>query len=136
MLPDFWHDKTTVAEAPGPRLFVASMGEPFPPRLIVEVRQCETADMRTLLKTVGLEISQGLKGFAPKKLTAWDQFHTGALALDFEFEARVANTTFPAIGTIVVSPMKSSELAVFTIVSTLGDHERHWDLARAIQAMP
>jgi hypothetical protein len=136
MLPAFWHDKTTVAEAPGPRLFVASTGEPFPPRLIVEVRQCETNDLRTLLKTVGLEVSQLLKDVAPKKLTTWDQFHPGALALDFEFEARIANTTFPAIGTIVISPMKTSEVAVFTIISTLGDRERHWDLARAIQAMP
>jgi hypothetical protein len=136
MLPAFWHDKTTVAEAPGPRLFVASTGEPFPPRLIVDVRQCETTEMRTLLKAVGLEVSQILKGFAPKKLITWDQFHPGSLALDFEFEGRVANTTFPAIGTIVISPMKPNEAAVFTIVSALGDRERHWDLARALQAMP
>jgi len=136
VLPAFWNDETKAAETPGPRQFVVSTGEPFPPRLVAEVRPCETAAVRTLIKTVGIEVSQSLKGFAPTKLITWDQFRPGALALDFEFEARVANTTFPAIGTIVIAPMQPGTAVVFTMVSTLGDRERRWDLARALQVMP
>ncbi|MEN6317274.1 MAG: hypothetical protein ABFD82_00755 [Syntrophaceae bacterium] len=136
MLPAFWHDKTMAVETSGPRQFVVPTGGPFPPRLMIEVRPRETADVLTLIKTVGIEVSQSLEGFAPKKLIEWNQLRPGALALDFEFEARIANTTFPAIGTIVVAPLQPGTAVVFTMVSTLGDRDRRWDLARAIQAMP
>ena len=134
-LPAFWHDETKVADMPGLRQFVASTNEPFPPRLTVDVRPGETADVRTLLETTGVEVSQRLKGFTPTKLTRWDQFCPGTLALDFEFEAHVANTTFPAIGTIVVAPVRPGTVVVFTMVFTVGDRERRWDPARTLQVM-
>jgi hypothetical protein len=135
-LPAFWHDETAADGTPEWRQFVASTGEPFPPRLAIAVRACESADVRTLLETVGVEVSHRLDGFTPAKRTAWGQFRPGALALDFEFEARVANTAFPALGTIVAAPSRSGAAVVFTMVYTVGDRERQWDLARALQAMP
>jgi hypothetical protein len=135
-LPAFWHDETTIDRTSGLRQFVAFTDEPFPPQLAVEVRACETADVQKLLETVELDVSQNLKGFSLVKLTAWNQFRPGALALDFEFEARFANTTFPALGAIVVAPARMGAAAVFTMVFTVGDRERKWDLARALQAMP
>jgi hypothetical protein len=66
----------------------------------------------------------------------WDQFRPGALALDFEFEARLANTSFPAAGTIVVAPLQSGSAVVFTMVFTVAQRDRRWDIARALQTMP
>jgi hypothetical protein len=134
-LPAFWHDETIISDMSGLRQFVASTNEPFPPRLIVDVRSGETADIRTLLETTAVEVSQRLKGFKPTKLTRGDQFCPGALALDFEFEAHVANTTFPAMGTIVVAPVRSGTVLIFTMVFTVGDRERRWDPAYTLQVM-
>jgi hypothetical protein len=134
-LPAFWHDETKVAGMPGLRQFITSTNEPFPPRLTVDIRPVETADVRTLLQTIGVEVSQRLKGFTPTKLTRWDQFCPGTLALDFEFEAYVAKTTFPAIGTIVVAPVRPGAAVVFTLVSSIGDRDRRWDPARSLQVM-
>lgn len=135
-LPAFWHDETMKSNMPGLRQLVASTNEPFPPRLTIKVREGESADVRTELTTAAVEVSQRLKGFKPKKLIKWDQFCPGALALDFEHEARIASTIFPAMGTIVVAPVRPGTLVVFTTVFTLGDRARYWDLARALQAMP
>jgi hypothetical protein len=135
-LPAFWHNETKVSGMHGLQQFVASTNEPFPPRLTIDIRTGEIADVRTLLETAGAEVSQHLKGFAPTKLTRWDQFCPGTLALDFEFEAQIANTTFPAIGVIVVAPVRPGTLLVFTMVFTVGDRERRWDPARTLQTMP
>jgi hypothetical protein len=135
-LPAFWNNETKVAGMPGLQQFVVSTNEPFPPRLTIDMRAGEIADARTLLQTAGVEVSQHLKGFAPTKLTRWDQFCPGTLALDFEFEAQIANTTFPAIGAIVVAPVRPGTLLVFTMVFTVGDRERRWDPARTLQTMP
>jgi hypothetical protein len=92
--------------------------------------------VRPLLEAVAVDVSQRLDGFAPTKRAARDRFRPGALALDFEFEARVANTAFPAMGTIVAAPAQPGAAVVFTMVHTVGDRERQWDLARALQALP
>jgi hypothetical protein len=134
-LPAYWHDETKTAGIPGLRQFIASTNEPFPPRLTVDIQPVETADMRTLLQTIGVEASQLLKGFVPTKLTRWDQFCPGTLVLDFGFEAHVANTAFPAIGTIVVAPVRPGSAVVFTLVSSIGDRDRRWDPARSLQVM-
>jgi hypothetical protein len=134
-LPAFWHDETKVAGMPGLRQFIAFTDKFFPARLTVEMRSGKTADVQTLLKTAWVDMSQRLKGFVPTKLTRWDQFCPGALALDFEFEAQVANTTFPAMGMIVVAPVRPGAVVVFTMVFTVGDRDRHWDPARTLQVM-
>lgn len=119
----------------GARQFVAYTDKFYPPHLTVEVRADETTHVRKLLENAAIEAAQRLKDFKPTKLTRWDQFCPGALALDFAHEANVAKTTFPAMGTIVVVPVKPGTVVVFTMVFTVGGSERHWDLARTLQVM-
>lgn len=135
-LPAIWHDDTTKVQAPGLRQFIASTNEPYSPRMTILLRTGEAADVRMELKMAAVDLSQRLKGFKPTKLTRWDQFYPGALALDFEHVGYLASATFPVMGTVVVAPAKPGTLVVFTTVFASGDGGRRWDLARMLQAMP
>lgn len=131
--PFDWRDAGTDSRS---LVLTATSYTTLKPRLWAEVLSYEAGKTRNLLQNVAMQTSEQLQGYTPTKLEQWNQYYPGALALEFRYAVTPGDTGTYALGTTALAPMPNGQAFVATVVYGPSDSGRHWDLARALLALP